>query len=73
VESGGITIEYPLISMTKAQIITEGTRLGVPYELTWSCYKGGSKACGKCDSCILRLRGFEEAGLKDPVGYEDGQ
>lgn len=65
------TLRYhaPLIEMTKAQIVREGTRLGVPWELTWSCYEGGEKACGECDSCQLRLKGFAEAGQRDPLPY----
>ena len=68
----GRTLRYhaPLIQMTKADIVREGTRLGVPWELTWSCYEGGDKACGQCDSCLLRLKGFAEAGLNDPLPYE---
>jgi 7-cyano-7-deazaguanine synthase len=68
----GRTFQYhaPLIQMTKADIVREGTRLGVPWELTWSCYEGGAKACGQCDSCLLRLKGFAEAGLTDPISYE---
>ncbi|MHA1799558.1 MAG: 7-cyano-7-deazaguanine synthase QueC [Candidatus Helarchaeota archaeon] len=65
-----IKIETPIIKMTKAEIIQAGMKLGVPYELTWSCYNGREKACGVCDSCILRLKGFEEAGFKDPIEYE---
>jgi 7-cyano-7-deazaguanine synthase len=67
----GRTLRFhaPLIEMTKADIVREGTRLGVPWELTWSCYLGGEKACGKCDSCQLRLKGFAEAGLSDPLPY----
>jgi 7-cyano-7-deazaguanine synthase len=65
-----IQIKYPLINMTKAEIVKEGVRLNVPFHLTWSCYKGGEKACGKCDSCILRLKGFKEAGIEDPIEYE---
>ena len=70
VEGKPIEIKYPLINMTKAEIIRTGMRLGVPYELTWSCYKGGEKACGVCDSCKLRIKGFKEAGYKDPIEYE---
>jgi 7-cyano-7-deazaguanine synthase len=66
-----IQIKYPLINMTKAEIVKEGARLNVPFHLTWSCYKGGEKACGKCDSCILRLKGFKEAGLEDQIEYEE--
>lgn len=66
VEGHPITILAPLLNMTKRQIILEGTELEVPYHLTWSCYQGGGKPCGECDSCKLRARGFEEARLKDP-------
>jgi 7-cyano-7-deazaguanine synthase len=62
-------IEAPLIKMTKAEIIKEGSRLGLDYGLTWSCYKGGDKPCGQCDSCKLRLAAFEAAGLKDLLEY----
>jgi 7-cyano-7-deazaguanine synthase len=63
-------IHAPLMYMDKAQIIRTGTKLGVPYELTWSCYEGDALACGTCDSCVLRLNGFAEAGSKDPVAYK---
>jgi 7-cyano-7-deazaguanine synthase in queuosine biosynthesis len=59
----------PLIALSKAEIVREGTRLGVPWELTWSCYAGGDRACGRCDSCQLRLKGFSLAGLRDPLPY----
>jgi len=65
-----IKIEAPLVNMTKGQIVLEAIRLGVPLELTWSCYRGGEKACGKCDSCRLRLQGFKDAGANDPLEYE---
>ena len=63
-------IHAPLLRMNKAEIIRKGIELGVPYELTWSCYEGGELACGTCDSCLLRLNGFAEAGLQDPIGYQ---
>ncbi len=65
-----LSIHAPLIEMTKAQIIERGLALGVPYDLTWSCYEGGDRACGTCDSCLLRLKGFAEAGATDPIPYE---
>jgi 7-cyano-7-deazaguanine synthase len=64
-----IRLETPLIHWTKARTIEEGLRLGVPYHLTTSCYQGGEAACGECDSCRLRLKGFEEAGAEDPIPY----
>lgn len=66
-----VTIHTPLISMSKAEIITAGLELGVPYELTSSCYDPTSdgRPCGSCDSCLLRLRGFEQAGFTDPLPY----
>lgn len=70
VEGHPIKIEAPIIDKTKADIVKLGTSLNVPYRLTWSCYNGGEKACGVCDSCKLRLEGFEENGLKDPIEYE---
>ncbi len=69
VQGGSIRIQTPLIHMTKADIIREGLRLEVPYALTTSCYNGGTKACGECDSCVLRLRGFAEADAVDPIIY----
>lgn len=66
VEKRGIRILTPLIRMTKAQIIRLGIQLGVPYEKTWSCYKGGRRPCGTCDSCRLRAKGFQEAKVSDP-------
>lgn len=67
VEGRPIRIVTPLIRKTKAQIIRLGKRLGVPYQLTWSCYLGGKRPCGACDSCLLRAKGFEAAGLQDPA------
>lgn len=71
VEGKKIEIVTPLLNKTKAEIIKIGKRLGVPFELTWSCYKGGKRPCGRCDSCILRKRGFEEAGIRDPLMKEE--
>ena len=65
-----ITIDMPLVDMKKSQIVTEALNLGVPLEHTWSCYKNEDLACGICDSCRLRLRGFELAGKKDPIRYD---
>ncbi|PUA39223.1 7-cyano-7-deazaguanine synthase QueC [Paenibacillus elgii] len=70
VEGGPIRIETPLIHWTKAEIIREGMRLDVPYHLTTSCYNGQEEACGVCDSCRLRLKGFDEAGTADPIAYQ---
>lgn len=66
----GMFIETPVIAMKKHEIVTLGRRLGVPFHLTWSCYNNEEKACGECDSCALRLRGFQKAGLPDPISYE---
>jgi len=71
VEGDPISIEYPLIDMTKGEIIKKADEIDVPLHLTWSCYKGKEKACGECDSCKLRLKGFKEAGLEDPIKYAD--
>ncbi len=67
VEGKGIKIITPLINRTKKEIVLLGAKLGVPFNLTWSCYKGGKRPCGKCESCFLRDKGFKEAGLKDPL------
>jgi 7-cyano-7-deazaguanine synthase len=65
-----IRIETPLIQLNKAEIISEGEKLHVPFQFTWSCYKGREKACGICDSCQLRLQGFNQAHIPDPLKYE---
>ena len=67
VEGQRIEIQTPLIRKTKAQIIQLGLKLKVPYHLTWSCYGGGKRPCGSCDSCLLRAKGFEEVGIPDPL------
>lgn len=64
-----IVIEMPLVHLKKSQIVKHALELDVPLHLTWSCYKSEDKACGVCDSCRLRLRGFEKAGVKDPIEY----
>ena len=68
-EGDEIKIVTPLIDLQKTEIIQLGNKLGVPWEKTWSCYAGGEKACGVCDSCRLRLAAFEELGLIDPLPY----
>ncbi len=68
-KQGGIEIATPLIALRKAEIIRRGLNLGAPLELTWSCYTDEREACGVCDSCVLRLRAFEAAGVKDPLPY----
>ena len=70
VEGHAIKIETPILSLSKAEIVKLGKELEAPLHLTWSCYEGGEKACGRCDSCQLRLKGFEEAGYKDEIEYE---
>jgi 7-cyano-7-deazaguanine synthase len=65
-----IQVKTPLISLSKKETIEKGLLLEVPYELTTSCYNGKETACGKCDSCLLRLKGFKEAGSADPIPYE---
>ena len=64
-----VAICTPLIKMSKGQIVTRGLELGAPLHLTWSCYTDSDLACGQCESCQLRLRGFAEAGVKDPIPY----
>ncbi|MBP2651152.1 MAG: queC [Firmicutes bacterium] len=65
-----ITVETPLINLSKKEIVLLGKKLNAPLALTSSCYAGGENACGKCDSCLLRLKGFAEAGLVDPIKYQ---
>jgi len=71
VEGDKFTIHTPLINLSKAEIIKLGTKLGVDYSLTLSCYDpdGKGRACGKCDTCVLRRQGFEQAGIPDPTEY----
>ena len=64
-----LRIVAPVISMSKAEIVRQGLALGVPFAVTWSCYQAEETACGACESCRLRLRGFERAGARDPIPY----
>lgn len=66
-----IEIVTPIITLKKYEIVLKGRELGVPFELTWSCYQHEDTACGVCDSCGFRLRGFEKAGLQDPIEYAE--
>lgn len=66
-----IGIETPLIGLSKAEIVRRGIESGAPLELSWSCYRDSEKACGRCDSCALRLQAFELAGTADPLPYAD--
>jgi len=65
-----IKIETPIIHLTKSEIIAKGIELNAPLNLTWSCYQKEDEACGECDSCALRLRGFQTAGVEDPIPYK---
>ena len=69
-KAGNIEIITPVINLKKRDIVNRGIKLGVPFNLSWSCYKNSDKACGICDSCALRLRGFQEAGVHDPIDYQ---
>jgi 7-cyano-7-deazaguanine synthase len=66
---GDIEVATPLIHMRKKEIVALGLELRAPFHLTWSCYSGAEEACGECDSCVLRLRAFEEARTADPIPY----
>ena len=66
-----VSVVGPFVNMHKADIVKLGLRLGVPYELTWSCYEGHDKACGKCGTCIDRIKAFIANGVKDPIEYEE--
>ena len=70
-KEGDIQVETPLIRMRKSEIVRLGVELGAPFHVSWSCYASEQKACGVCDSCVLRLRAFREAGATDPVLYAD--
>jgi len=70
-KEGAIEIVTPLIAMHKVEIVRLGLELGAPFDLTWSCYQREDRACGVCDSCVLRLRAFREAGAADPIPYAE--
>jgi len=65
-----IKIETPIINLSKAEIVKKGIELKAPLHLTWSCYQNEDEACGVCDSCAFRLRGFQQAGFDDPIVYK---
>ncbi|WP_041736623.1 7-cyano-7-deazaguanine synthase QueC [Caldicellulosiruptor acetigenus] len=66
----GLELEAPYVDMKKEDILRRGLELGVDYSLTWSCYKGGQKACGRCGTCTERIEAFKKVGMKDPIEYE---
>jgi 7-cyano-7-deazaguanine synthase len=68
-KEGGIRVKTPLIAMRKEEIVRLGVELGAPFHVSWSCYSGETEACGVCESCVLRLRAFREAGAVDPIAY----
>jgi len=72
VEGSAMEIRAPLLHLTKAEIIARGLELGVDYSMTTSCYDpdANNRACGRCDACLLRLKGFDENGIKDPIDYQ---
>jgi len=70
-KEGTIWVVTPLIAMHKHEIVTLGLELSAPFDLTWSCYQREDRACGVCDSCVLRLRAFREAGAEDPIPYAE--
>src|SRR5271170_6396788 len=68
-KEGDIQVVTPLIAMRKNEIVRLGVELGAPFHVSWSCYSGETEACGECESCVLRLRAFREAGAADPIAY----
>jgi 7-cyano-7-deazaguanine synthase len=68
-KDGEIRVVTPLIAMRKSEIVRLGVELGAPFHVSWSCYSGETEACGVCESCVLRLRAFREAGAVDPIPY----
>ncbi|MBZ5548151.1 MAG: 7-cyano-7-deazaguanine synthase QueC [Acidobacteriia bacterium] len=72
-KEGVIEVVTPLIALRKREIVTLGLELGAPFDLTWSCYQRQDRACGVCDSCVLRLRAFHDAGVRDPIPYAEAE
>jgi 7-cyano-7-deazaguanine synthase len=72
-KEGDIRVETPLIHLRKSEIVRLGVELGAPFHVSWSCYSGEDEACGVCESCVLRLRAFREAGAQDPISYATSQ
>ncbi len=72
-KAGDIRVQTPLIAMRKSEIVRLGVELGAPLHVSWSCYSGETEACGVCESCVLRLRAFRDAGAIDPIPYAVGQ
>ncbi len=68
-KDGDIRVQTPLIAMRKSEIVRLGVELGAPFHVSWSCYSGETEACGVCESCVLRLRAFHDAGASDPIPY----
>jgi 7-cyano-7-deazaguanine synthase len=68
-EGSGIVVRAPFVHLKKKDLVLMGKSLGVPFEHSWSCYRDEAKACGRCDSCALRMRAFAEAGVSDPIDY----
>ena len=66
-----ITVKAPFSGIQKSELIQVGKKLGVPFELTWSCYRDEAKQCGKCESCLNRKKAFAETGITDPTSYEE--
>jgi 7-cyano-7-deazaguanine synthase len=71
-KQGNIEVVTPLIAMRKNEIVRLGLELDAPFDLTWSCYSREDRACGVCDSCVLRRRAFEAEGIQDPISYAVG-
>ena len=68
---GNVCIKAPIVNKTKAEVVKLGLELGTPYYMTWSCYEGGEKACGKCGTCLQRLDAFKQNGVVDPIEYAE--